>query len=401
MTRIKILLPALLAVLCLMGADAETFRYAYTKGEKYRVLSKVFEAVFVNGIFSHQADILNRIAVEVTDVHGGSGDHAVSYQTSERAYGSSNTYEWSEEYGSVFSRDELGRYTIDPSYFMPVVRDVPLMAEQDVKPGQSWTAEGSEVHDFRRSFGIEKAFHFPTSVGYTYLRDERYKGLRCAVIGIRYNVFHRITDVPRTAKTYPTRITGTSDQKLWWDLDNHREVYYEEEFDFIYTLASGQEIEYEGSANAEVIDAQPLNKPKMVEDIRKDIEKIPDASVRQDETGVTITLENVNFPPNSFELLPQEKDKLRRIAEILNKYPDRDILVTGFTARAAGYTEEEYQYLSEMRAKAAGDYLLSLGVRKAEQLTSKGMGSRNPIGSNDSEEGMRKNRRVEITILEN
>lgn len=397
----RILMPALLSVLALLPADAETFRYAYTKGEKYRILSKVFEAVFVNGVFSHQADILNRIAVEVTDERDGSGHHAVSYQTSERAYGSSDTYEWSEEYRSVFWRDALGRYTIDDSYFMPVVRDVPMMAERDVQPGQSWTAEGSEVHDFRRSFGLPKAFHFPITVGYTYLRDEKRGTLRCAVIAIRYNVFHRITDVPMTQKTYPTRITGTSNQTLWWDLDNCRPVYYEEEFDFIYTLASGQEVEYEGSANAEVIDAQPLNRRKMVEEIARDIEKIPDASVRQDEAGVTITLENVNFPPNSFELLPQERDKLRRIAEILSRYPDRDVLVTGFTARAAGYTEEEYQYLSEMRAKAAGDYLRSLGAREAEQLTSKGMGSRNPIGDNGTEEGMRKNRRVEITILEN
>jgi outer membrane protein OmpA-like peptidoglycan-associated protein len=401
MMRKRILALALFSALSMVTTGAETLRFAYTKGEKYRILSKVYEAVFINGIFSHQADILNRIAVEVTDVRDGSGNHTVSYQTSERASGSTGTYEWTEEYRSVFWRDARGFYTIDPSYFMPVVRDVPLMAEEDVKPGQSWSAEGSEVHDFRRSFGIEKAFHFPIRVSYSYLGDEERDGLRCAMIGIRYDVFHRITDVPRTVKTYPTRIAGTSDQKLWWDLDNRRPVYYEEEFDFLYTLASGDEVEYEGSANAEVIGAEPLDKPKMVEEIARDIEKIPDATVRQDEVGVTISLENVRFPPNSSELLPEEKDKLRRIAEILSRYPDRDVLVTGFTAKVGGYTEEENQYLSEMRARAAGDYLLSLGVRKPEQLTTKGMGSRNPIGDNDNEEGRKKNRRVEITILEN
>ena len=76
---------------------------------------------------------------------------------------------------------------------------------------------------------------------------------------------------------------------------------------------------------------------------------------------MTITLENVNFPPNSDTLLPAEQEKVQRIAEILKKYPDRDIAVTGYTARAPGYTEEDYQKLSDQRARAVADYLLSSG----------------------------------------
>jgi outer membrane protein OmpA-like peptidoglycan-associated protein len=116
---------------------------------------------------------------------------------------------------------------------------------------------------------------------------------------------------------------------------------------------------------------------------------------------VTITLENVNFPPNSDTLLPPEQDKLRRIAEILKKYPERDIAVTGFTARAQGYTEEDYQALSEKRARAAASFLLSQGARQADRITARGMGAGSPIGDNSTEAGRSKNRRVEITILEN
>ena len=124
-------------------------------------------------------------------------------------------------------------------------------------------------------------------------------------------------------------------------------------------------------------------------------------SVQSTEQGVTITLENVNFPPNSDTLLPAEQDKLRRIGKILTQYPDRDIAVSGFTARASGYTEKDYQTLSEQRARAAADFLLSIGARKASQVTVRGMGASSPIGDNSTEEGMKKNRRVEITILEN
>jgi outer membrane protein OmpA-like peptidoglycan-associated protein len=116
---------------------------------------------------------------------------------------------------------------------------------------------------------------------------------------------------------------------------------------------------------------------------------------------VKITLENVNFPPNSDQLLPAEQDKLRRIADMLKKYPDRDIAVAGFTARAPGYTEDDYRTLSEQRARATANFLLSTGAVTAERLTARGMGAGSPIGDNSSEEGRRRNRRVEITILEN
>jgi outer membrane protein OmpA-like peptidoglycan-associated protein len=124
-------------------------------------------------------------------------------------------------------------------------------------------------------------------------------------------------------------------------------------------------------------------------------------TVKPTDEGVTITLENVNFPPNSDELMPAEQDKLRRIAEILKKYPDRDFLVEGFTARAPGYTEQDYQSLSDKRATAAADFLLSTGAVTPERLTARGRGASSPIADNDTEAGRSKNRRVQITILEN
>jgi outer membrane protein OmpA-like peptidoglycan-associated protein len=383
--------------------SAEVFRFAYTKGEKYRLISRVHEGVTINGQFSHDADILNKISVSVTDTQGDAGYHDVTFQTSERAYGSEGSYEWSEEYSSQFWRDGRGAYTIDPSYFMPVVRNVPLFPESDVQPGQSWLAQGSETHDFRSSFGIQQPFSFPITASYTYRGNEDRNGVSCAVFAISYEFFHTVVPPQGSTGMYPQRVSGYSHQRYWWDLANRRPVYYTEDFDFIFLFNTGDEVEYKGNADGELVEAQPLDRSRVTGEIQSEIQKqgIPDVSVKPTDQGVTITLENVNFPPNSDSLLPAEQEKVRRIAEILKKYPDRDIAVTGYTARAPGYTEEDYQRLSEQRARAVANYLLTLGARTAEQLTARGMGANVPVGDNSTDEGRRKNRRVEITILEN
>ncbi|MCX7028816.1 MAG: OmpA family protein [Spirochaetes bacterium] len=390
-------------LVCAAAASAGELRYAYEKGEQYRMVTRVNERVLINGTHSHQADILNRIAVKVTDVRDGSGLHDAVFQTSERAYGSSGTYEWSEDYDSVFWRDARGAFDIEDRYFMPVVRNVPLFPQKTVSPGETWSAAGWEVHDFRASFGLQDPFSFPITVAYTYLRDEVRNGIDCAVIGISYTVFQKLTTVPRTTRTYPVRLAGTSAQTLWWDKGAGRELAYTETFDFLFTLATGDEVEYVGEASGELIEAKPLDRAATTAEIKSELErqKVEGASVRSDDLGVTITLENVNFQANSDTLLPTEQEKLRRIASILRNYPDRDILVTGHTAGVSGYTAQQHQELSELRAKAVGDFLLSLGARSAGQITTRGMGAGFPIGDNATEEGRRRNRRVQITILEN
>jgi outer membrane protein OmpA-like peptidoglycan-associated protein len=202
---------------------------------------------------------------------------------------------------------------------------------------------------------------------------------------------------------YPIRVVGESHQKYWWDVAGRKPIFYDENFDFVFSFNTGDDIEFKGNADGRLIQSPPLDRAQVAQEIQKqiDIQHIPDIKVRPTDQGVTITMENVNFPPNSDALMPAEQEKLRRIAEVLKKYQERDIAITGHTARAQGYTEEDYQKLSDQRAQAAANFLLSIGARRAEQITSRGMGARIPVGDNSTEEGRRMNRRVEITILEN
>jgi outer membrane protein OmpA-like peptidoglycan-associated protein len=121
--------------------------------------------------------------------------------------------------------------------------------------------------------------------------------------------------------------------------------------------------------------------------------------VRIVDEGITISLENIQFQPDSAVLLAVEKEKLDKIGEILEGFADRDILVGGHTALAGSAAGR--MKLSQERAGAVADYLISRGVRTASHVVVRGYGAERPVADNRTAEGMRRNRRVEITLLEN
>jgi len=116
------------------------------------------------------------------------------------------------------------------------------------------------------------------------------------------------------------------------------------------------------------------------------------------EKGVVISLSNIQFAADSAVLIESEMRKIREIANILKTVPGR-IFVAGHTALAG--SNEGHLEISLGRARAVADYLVSLGARGASEITAAGYGAGYPIADNSTEEGRARNRRVEITILEN
>ncbi|GAB1483587.1 OmpA family protein [Treponema sp.] len=387
---------------------AERFAYSYATGDKYRVLSTVQEDVYVGRTLSHRAEILNRIAITVTSVENGTGRHEATFQTSERSVGANagKVFQWSREYDSVFDRDASGRYIIAKRYWMPVVRNVPLFPEADLQEGSSWTAAGEEVHDFRDSFGIQEPYRIPFMANYKFLGERELEGKKYPTFEVSYRIFEEPEKPAVLLQTkgpprWPVRIMGASDQTVYWDRDLHQAAAYKETFRMIFELSDSMSVEYRGSAKAEIIEAAPMDRKKIADEINADLKKlgISDAGARVSDAGVSISLEDVQFRADSAELMQVERAKLDRIAQILLRYSDRDILVEGHTALAGNAAGR--QKLSEERAGAVAEYLIGLGVRDAERVISRGYGAEKPIADNSSEEGRRRNRRVEITLLEN
>jgi outer membrane protein OmpA-like peptidoglycan-associated protein len=167
-------------------------------------------------------------------------------------------------------------------------------------------------------------------------------------------------------------------------------------------MNDGNVYEFRGTAEAEIIESKTMDKEELSRDIEQSIKDlgIEDASVKIVDDGISISLENIQFDADSAYLRQSEKEKLDKISGILLKYAERDILVGGHAARAGGTAESRLR-LSEERAGSVAAYLVKSNVRNKERIMVRGFGSERPVADNTTEEGKRKNRRVEITILEN
>lgn len=135
---------------------------------------------------------------------------------------------------------------------------------------------------------------------------------------------------------------------------------------------------------------------KQAEEMRKDLKN---AKIERVGEGIKVTFESgILFDVNSSTLRSEAKDNIKNLSEVLNKYPDTNILIEGDTDNTG--SEDYNQKLSERRAQAVADYQKLNGVAPG-RLSIIGLGETNPVASNDSESGRQQNRRVEIAIFAN
>ncbi len=131
------------------------------------------------------------------------------------------------------------------------------------------------------------------------------------------------------------------------------------------------------------------------------LDKCPDTpkGERVDNTGCPfkkeLLLQGVKFETNSAELLPESLPVLDNARATLKRYPELNVEVAGHTDSRGS---DAYNLnLSARRAEAVLEYLQAGGVSNA--MTSKGYGERQPIASNNTEEGRLQNRRVVLRAL--
>lgn len=104
----------------------------------------------------------------------------------------------------------------------------------------------------------------------------------------------------------------------------------------------------------------------------------------------------ITFATDSSTVQPQFRPTLDKVADVLDRYNQTYVDVYGHTDSTG--SAQYNQALSERRADAVADYLVSRGVQQA-RIEAIGYGLTQPIASNDTVEGRAENRRVEIKIV--
>ncbi len=108
---------------------------------------------------------------------------------------------------------------------------------------------------------------------------------------------------------------------------------------------------------------------------------------------VPIVLEGITFATGKADITPESEGTLQQALRTLNTYSEISVEISGHTDDVGNARSN--QVLSEKRANAVRDWLISKGV-DGSRITAVGYGEDKPIVPNDSKENRQKNRRIEF-----
>jgi len=128
-----------------------------------------------------------------------------------------------------------------------------------------------------------------------------------------------------------------------------------------------------------------------VEAMRQDLVISLDEAIEREGKAAVY---GILFDVGKSVIKPESENALKQITEYLNANPSVKIIVVGHTDNSGSY--EGNMTLSKARAESIKSYLITNSKISASRLLYEGVGQVCPIASNATEEGRKKNRRVEI-----
>ncbi len=377
----------------ILPSEPVELQFHHRKGQVLHAESLVDESVYVNGFLSHQAQIDEYSVVTVLDVTDG-GDAVLEgdFRSVERVSGLPGVLEWTETETVLMSRDTLGELHVPEEATLPVQRSIPRFPGYAVLPGDSWSLKARELHMFRIRGSWYGPYRGDVQVGYTLDRRETSpEGRDLAVILISYDLYLPV----RTAGEPVRLISGRSEQELYWDIDRGRPVEKKEDFEFLMVMTDGVTQEFYGSGITRYRETEQLDRNAETGRLKEDLKDLPGVEVESSDRGVMLTLEEagrIYFSPDSADISEEQNRALKSLGDVLSRYGDRDILISGHTADYG--SPRGRRELSLQRAGAVAGALFPEGREGAGRLFLRGAGSTEPAG------GDRDNRRVEILILD-
>jgi outer membrane protein OmpA-like peptidoglycan-associated protein len=304
-----------------------------------------------------------------------------------------------EVYNADFLIQKNGQYRVRPADYMPNLRHIPAFPSGQVAIGSRWTQKGALVIN---TFSVP--FKLVFDVDYKLVSTYEEKGETVAVINFQFTFDKKMTE-PGLPSDFPLRIVGGDEGTIYWNIHKRRPMDMSEKYKIVFLTRSGtggvgsyaffMKIVTRFSYYDVVTEKE---KKEESEELKKELPEDDDINVDTDERGLVLRLGDVLFDFDSAELKPDARKKLDSILDIIRKkYPDREIIVEGHTDSTG--RPEYNRKLSRERARSVARQL-HRGLDH-DKLSYRGYGEKKPLESNETREGRKKNRRVEIIIKMN
>src|SRR6056297_2932305 len=320
---------------------------------------------------------------------------------------------------------------------LPIRTGFPVIPEGDIAPGDTWKADGRDAVYLEDGTLTPAPFHS----SFSYRGQMEYMDRPAQVIDFSYTYYDHS---PYTTDSTEIRGLATGEIALFIDGDNEGGGYFiserltrhyleygtpaKREEGFRLTWGRGISLgEIESLERTMIAALQDEQEDPEGQDDQEDLkvaekgEGVPDKGKEEGEgaaapsgaaeeveeedqqiqierstEGITLNLPRIHFYPDQARILPREKQRLDKLAALLNKVPEATIMVKGHTADV-GSKESQYK-LSVERAQTIIDQMVDRGMAPS-RFVYQGIGGDEPVAPNDTEEGRAQNRRVEVIIL--
>lgn len=117
--------------------------------------------------------------------------------------------------------------------------------------------------------------------------------------------------------------------------------------------------------------------------------------VKNIDRGTVVSISDILFEVGQASLTDNLRTNLDRIVAVLKQSAADKIVIEGHTDNTG--SDDSNRALSEARAKAVMKYFVSKGIPSV-RLSAKGYGASRPVAGNDTDDGRRQNRRVDLVI---
>ncbi|MBI9068896.1 MAG: OmpA family protein [Salinivirgaceae bacterium] len=121
-----------------------------------------------------------------------------------------------------------------------------------------------------------------------------------------------------------------------------------------------------------------------------------EALVFRTEKDIIIRMHGFNFEVGKSEIKPADFDLLTKVQTAIKTFPNSKIIVQGYTDSFG--SDSLNLKLSQQRSDAVAQYLKANMELKNIDISSIGYGENNPIANNETKEGRKQNRRIDIII---